>query len=83
MEGLFVPQIKFYKYTNKKMSFFNVYPSRANKNNFPRHKYTNKQPRTKKTLHPSFVYLCIRLRAEKITEKPWAEGTLIFLDMIP
>ncbi len=37
----------------------------------------------KKTSHPSFVYLCIRLQAEKTTEKPWAEGTLIFLDMIP
>ncbi len=38
----------------------------------------------KKTSHPSFVYLCIRVRAEKITalEKPWAEGTLIFLDTI-
>ncbi len=35
-----MPQIKFYKYTNKNISFFNVYPSRANKNNFPRHKYT-------------------------------------------
>ncbi len=41
----------------------------------------------KKPLHPSFVYLCIRVQAEKITalEKPWAEGTLIFLgyDTIP
>ncbi len=77
-----MPQIKFYEYTNKKMVIFNVYPSRANKNNFPRQKYTNKQPRTKNNLHPSFVYLCIRLRAEKITEIPWAERTLIFLDII-
>jgi hypothetical protein len=37
----------------------------------------------KKTSHPSFVYLCIRLWAEKITEKPWAKGKLIFLDTIP
>jgi hypothetical protein len=35
----------------------------------------------KKTSHPSFVYLCIHLRAEKITEKPRAKGTLIFLDL--
>jgi hypothetical protein len=54
-------------------------------NPFTRHKYTIKQPGTKKTLHPSFVYLFIHLRAEKITalEKPWAKGTLFFLDKIP
>jgi hypothetical protein len=57
----------------------------ANKNNFPRHKNTQTNSREqKKTSHPSFVYLCIRVQAEKITalEKPWAEGTLIFLDTI-
>jgi hypothetical protein len=39
----------------------------------------------KKTLHPSFVYLCIHLKLKKITtlEKPWAKGTLIFLDIVP
>jgi hypothetical protein len=54
-------------------------------NPFTRHKYTNEEPQTKKASHPSFVYSCIHLQAEKITalEKPWAKGTLIFLDTIP
>jgi hypothetical protein len=53
-----VPQIKFYKYTNKKWTFFNVYLSRANTNNFPRHKYTNEQPQTKK-LCTHLLCICV------------------------
>ncbi len=80
-----MPQIKFYKYTNKKLSFFNVYLSRANKNNFPRHKYTNEQPRTKKNFASIICVFVYPSKAKKITalEKPWAEGTLIFLDIVP
>ncbi len=31
-----------------------MYPPRANRNNFPRHKFTNEQPRTKKNFSPNF-----------------------------
>ncbi len=63
-------QVKFYKYTNKNMVIFLM--CMPTKTIFPD---TNTQTNIRKQIkppHPSFVYLCIRVRAEKITalEKP-------------
>ncbi len=79
-----MPQIKFYEH-KKNCHFLMCICLEPTKTIFPDTNNTQTISRKQKTTsHPSFLYLCIRQRAEKITalEKPWVEGTLIFLDTI-
>ena len=83
VEDLFVRQMKFYRYTNKKLVFCNVYLCiggfGAKKYNREKVKYTKEQlqkksnirknshKRKKKPSCQSFAYLHICLRAKEIT----------------
>jgi hypothetical protein len=75
-----VPQIKFYKYTNEKNGHFAMcIRLQAQQKQFSQTQIHERTAANKKTLHPSFVYLCIHLQAKEITALWTAQAAQIVL----
>jgi hypothetical protein len=68
VEGITCAQIKISRYAGKLCGHFVMCSGLiANKNKIRRYEYAKEQSRTKKTLHPSSVYLRTHLFSKEIT----------------